>query len=488
MLQVAIEDIEVGPGHVYEWALTSLRTDGGEAAAGQRSITGFNQAKHFTVAQHAQSVNDPVRSYVAGTFTLPGPVDLDALEASILDFVRRHEVLRSVYHPLAGDVSCDILRPDEVALERSCAGRLDSAEEVRRHLHATFKRVDTLAWPLIVMGVVLHEDSATVYFSCDHLVTDGLSTVIAVNDISSAYAARTLGRPRAAAEVGSYLAFSRDQRRQNRALDADDERLDHWRGFIARSGSFFPRFPLELGVEPGRLYTSVNETEHLLDADETAALESHCRTAGGRLSMGLLAALAMAIRAEGGPEVYRGLMPVNERGRGEYAEAVGWFINTLPIEFAVGPGSSFTEVLANAEQALATMRAHADVHFVKAWRLLAPVEYANLRFWPHAVNFFSYLDFRRTPGAEHHGALRPRTHVWVSGCNGLLLWLHRNDDGLHLNSIYVDTPQAARTKSALVHTLTRTLRSAYQPVPLPRPRPAGPADLARRVPAASGTA
>ncbi|MFJ4094596.1 condensation domain-containing protein [Kitasatospora sp. NPDC089913] len=476
MLQISVEDSEIGPGEAHRWHLVPLTGADGPAP---RRMTGYNQAKHFTVAQYAQSVDDPIRSYVAASFELAGPVDLDALAGALLELVRRHEVLRAVYQPLAGDLGCEVLTPDEVALKHVYGGPLETPAQVTAHLQEAFREVDTLSWPLITMGAVVRTGSTTVWFSCDHLVTDGLSTAIAINDIATAYrdltatAAATAPAPATAPATatapdttdgtapqpgpGSYLEFSRTQRRANRAMRADDARLDHWRAFRDRNGGLFPRFPLDLGVRPGKLYAPVTSTERLLTGRQTEDFGAVCRALDGRLSMGLLAGLALALREQGGPEVYRGLMPFNERGRGEYAESMGWFINTLPVEFPVGPRAGFGEVLAAAQEAYAQVRAHAAVHFVKAWKLLAPAEYASLRYWPHAVNFFSYIDCRRLPGADRHAAQRARMHVWVSGCNGILHWLHRTDEGLFVNTIHADTPQAAAVNRALLDGFARVL-------------------------------
>ncbi|MEU3407687.1 condensation domain-containing protein [Streptomyces sp. NPDC006670] len=461
MLQVSIDDTEVEPGHVYEWRLTNTRMHGG---AGRR-VTGYNQVKHFSVAQHTHEVGEDFPSYAAVTFDLPGPVDLDALGAALLHFLRRHEVLRCLYRPGAGDLIGEVLDPDDIELKLVDKGRIDSAGEVRAYLHEFFQGVDALRWPLIVMGAVVREASTTVHFSWEHLVTDGLSNPLAVRDIATAYAAYTRGEQPELPKVGSYLDFSHEERQRNRDLRSDDERLDHWREFMSRSGDFFPRFPLDLGTEPGRFYPSVHDTVTLLDDVGTDALEASCQEAGGKLFEGLLAAVAVAIREEGGPEVYRGLMPINQRGRGTYAHSVGWFINTMPIEFPVPQGADFPEILGHVHTAVTHQRRHTDVHFVQAWRLLAPTEYAALHFWPHAVNFFSYSDYRRSPGSEHHATWRPRLHAWLERHNGIILWLHRNDTGLHLNSVYVDTVQARHTKTGLVSALGRTLtnivRSQY---------------------------
>ncbi|MEW2035044.1 condensation domain-containing protein [Streptomyces roseifaciens] len=459
MIQVSVEDVEIAPGHVFEWAVVSAKMVGSAGSLRPGAATTYNQAKHFAVAQDAHRANDTVCAYVAGTFDLPGPVDRDALGSAMLHFVRRHEVLRCSFQQLVGEVSCDVLGPDDVELKEHDMGFVGSADGVREHLHRTFQEVDPLSWPLIRMGAVVRDDSATVWFACDHLVTDGLSTPIAVHDIAAAYEAFANGRTPDLPETGSYVDFSREQRRRNVSLDADDARLDHWKTFMAGGDSFFPRFPLELGAEPGRMYPAVNETDRLLAADEIEKLETTCRAVGGRLFMGLLAAVGVSLRREGGPDVYRGIMPVSERGRGPYAHTMGWFINTMPIAFSVAEDQDFAAVMANVRAASAEMQQHADVPFVKAWQLLAPVEYTKIRYWPYAVNFFSYLDFRRSPGARHHVPRQARKHVWLSRTNGFCFWLHRTDTGLYMNSIYLGTPEARRTVSGLRRTLTRTLEN-----------------------------
>ncbi|MDG9709508.1 condensation domain-containing protein [Streptomyces sp. DH10] len=453
MLQVPVEDLDVAPGHAIEWKLKANKARVGTPQ--QHQDTTYNQVKHFTAAQESCRVNDPIVAYVGGTFEIEGLVDLQALEAALLHLVRRHEVLRCTFQQIAGDLSCDVLRAEDVTLERFDRGTLETPGETRKYLHRFFQQVDPLSWPLIVMGAVQRPASTTVYFACDHLVSDGLSTPIAVHDIATAYSAIVRGRHPALPEVGSYLSFSREQRRQNAAMDADDRRLDYWKSFMARNGGFFPPFPLDLGLQPHRFYPTVNETTQLLESPQVEAMEAHCRAANGRLFMGLLAAVGVSLRKEGGPQTYRTFMPVSERNHRAHAHTMGWFINTMPLEFSVAPAQNFTQVLANARQAVSDMQRHIDVPFVQAWRLLAP-EHFSTRSWPIAGNFFSYLDFRKAPGAHHHHTWRARKHIWASHSNGICFWLHRADTGLYINCIFADTPQARQTKAAFTRTLKRT--------------------------------
>ncbi|MFF5706610.1 condensation domain-containing protein [Streptomyces sp. NPDC012794] len=447
------------PGHAWQWRLTTVEAAGPRVTGAADRAAGYNQERHYAAAERIRAARARLMFYIAGTFEVPGPLDLDALEAALLYFVRRHEVLRTRFHKSAsGDLTCTTAAPDDVALARVDAGRLASADDTRTYLRHTFQRVDTLSGPQTVLGAVVREDSATVYFAFDHLVADIMSATIAVSDITAAYRQFAHGRHPDSPPAGSYLRFNHDQRDRNAAVDATDTRLEGWAGFRTRNGSFFPRFPLDLGVEPGRWYPPINVTNPLLDARQTDELEARCRTAGAGLFTAALAALAITTSTEEEPDVCRALVVRNERGDGEYADSVGWFVNTLPIEIPVPQRTHFADRLAQTRKAYGAARECAGVHYVRAWELLAPRENNSTRYWPHPVNMFSYLDFRKAPGAEHHAPRKAKVHLGMSGIGGILLWMFRNDTGLHLNSIHSETPEAERSNAELTRRLGETLR------------------------------
>ncbi|MFJ4776867.1 condensation domain-containing protein [Streptomyces sp. NPDC088762] len=487
MRQFPLEMHQVAPGRVVEWRLRSTaaaEAGGPDGPTGRRAS--FNQDKHFTVAEESRAADDPVASWLAVTFEVAGRLDEDALSRALLAFVQRHEVLRCAFRRLAGELACEPFDPAELALDAEEVGSFATSELLRGFLAERFKRsIDTLSWPLFTMGAVLREDSATVYLAFDHIVCDGMSMPIVVNEVLTAYEALCRGEDVELPSAPSYLDFAEEQRRRYLSIGADDERLGYWKSFIGRGGSFFPRFPLDLGVEPGRMYPIVNEASTLLDAAEAEVFEKTCATVDGKPFMGVLAAVAVCLREAGGPGVYRGLMPVSERGRGTWADSVGWFVNTMPIEFDASPGRDFAQVMAAVRAGFREMIGHIDVPFVRAWELLAPEEFAA-RSWPYPVNFFSYLDMRKCPGAERHEDWRPATHVWSARANGACSWFQRDTAGLHMNSLYVDTPAARRTmgdfQEALRLTVQEIARSGgfRRPIALTAPRrPAGtPLDVA----------
>ncbi|MGW9370667.1 condensation domain-containing protein [Streptomyces xanthophaeus] len=480
MRQFPLEMHHVAPGRVVEWRLRSTAAEAEAEAEGPYDESGrrasFNQEKHFTVAEESRAADDPVASWVAVTFEVTGPLDEAALSRALLSFVQRHEVLRCAFRRLAGELACEPFDPAGLSLEAQQVGTYETSERLGGFLAERFRRsIDTLSWPLFIMGAVVREDSATVYLAFDHIVCDGMSMPIVVHEVLTAYEALCRGEDAVLPPAPSYLDFAEEQRSRYLSIDASDERLDYWKEFIARGGEFFPRFPLDLGVEPERMYPIVNEASMLLDAAEAEVFEKACLTVDGKPFMGVLAAVAVCLREAGGPGVYRGFMPVSERGRGTWTDSVGWFVNTMPIEFDVSPGRDFAQVMAAVRAGFTEMIGHIDVPFVRAWELLAPAEFAA-RSWPYPVNFFSYIDMRKCRGAERHEEWQPASHVWSARANGACSWFQRDADGLHMNSIYVDTQAARRTmgdfQDALRGTVQEIARSGgfRRPIALTPPR------------------
>ncbi|WP_052851162.1 condensation domain-containing protein [Streptomyces avicenniae] len=451
MLQIPVEDLEIAPGHAMEWKVITA-TRGSAGPARPRPAASYIQEDHFAVARVMDRENVPCPSSVGGSFEIQGSLDREALGAALLHFVRRHDVLRCVFRAEGDALGVEVLDPEEIKLDLVDVGPFTSHAAVGAYVHRFLQGTDTLRGPWFVMGAVERARSTTVYFACDHLVTDGVSTALVIEDIATAYEALSRGREVALPETGSYLDFAEQDRRRGRSLGQDDARLDYWKGFMERNGGIFPRFPLDLGVEPGALYPVVNETHALLTGEKPDVFEARCRAAEGSLPAGVLTALAVGLHREGGPGTYRGLLPVSRRNRHVYAHSMGWYVNTLPVEFSVAGATDFAATVSSVGSALAVMLKSVNVPFVRLPELLTP-DRPRSRSWPFAVNFFSFLDFRKTPGAALHAARKAHGHVWAERSNGVFLWFHRNDAGLYVNTAYADTPQARRTMTGLVRTV-----------------------------------
>jgi hypothetical protein len=455
MRQIPLTDLTIAAGHAVEW---TVRAPARRSDAVHKHAS-YNQQKHFSAALLARAENAPEKNWVATTFQLDGDIDVDALERALYHFVRRHEVLRCAFEGTGEDLRCQVIAPADVVLDRVRIGGFDSPEAVRAYLGNRFNTtINTLGWPLFLMGAVVGAGSTTVYLAFDHIVCDGMSLVMAVNDIQLGYAAQVADRDAALPAVGSYLDFGDLQRGRYAGMTADGPELAYWRRFIAGNGDFFPRIPLDFGVDYGRVHPATNETTTLLDDAQATAFEAACRRDGAKLFQGILAAVGIALREVSGAEVYRGLMPVGERRDPAWRQAFGWFVNTMPIEFPVGPELDFRAVVQGVRRGFDELIANVDVPFTKAWELLAP-HYYQLRMWPFPVNFFSFIDFRKLPGAAHRDQWRPTTVPESSHANSGNMWFFRNADGVHLNTIFPDTPEGRGAMTAYRGAIARVLRA-----------------------------
>jgi len=456
MLQIPLADLDINGGHIYQWTLRAP-LDTFDPALDDQKAASYNQDKHFTAALAARAEHVAEDYWIGMTFRIPGRLDLSALESALGWFVQRHEVLRCGFEQLAGELRCDVMPPADVVLERADVGRLGSAEEVRTYLEATFDaRINTLSWPLFLMGVVVGEAWSTVFMAFDHIVCDGLSLVVAIDDVQRAYAACASGENLPMEVAGSYLDFGDAQRRRYAGISADGPELAYWRSFVADAGGLFPRIPLDLRLVPGQMYPARNHTVRLIDDAGATAFERRCAEQGGKLFMGLLAAVGMALHEVSGCDVYRGFLPISERKDPRWHSSFGWFVNTMPITFTVADGQDFPHVLDAVRVGFRTLIEHVDVPFVKAWELLAP-EYYHLRTWPFPVNFFSFIDYRRVVGAEHYEVWRPTTIPQASHTNTGNLWFYRNADGIYLHSISADTPRCRQAMASYQEAIGRTL-------------------------------
>ncbi|MFC3450790.1 condensation domain-containing protein [Amycolatopsis speibonae] len=443
MSQIPVDDARIAPGQVWEWQVIL-------SAEGKPARLGYNQIRHTAAARRARAAGGRLVFTIAATFDLPGPNDLDALDAALRRFVRRHEALRARYNGL----TCAVLDPDDVELERTTGPRLVTSAQVRAYLRRRFRQVDTLDGPWLALGAITRDDSTTVYLAFDHLVADTMSAIVAVTDIAMDYEGHEPAEP-----GDGYLTFSQEQHRQHSRLRADDPRLRVWEEFSAGEGGLFPPFPLDLGVPPGQVFPPVNKSVTLMNARETGALEARCHESGAGLSLGVLAAVAVSQRNAGGPGIHRNLMLVNERKAGRATGSVGWFVNVLPITVPVPPGSNSTDMLTRTRQAYERARDHNEIHYLRAWDLLDPNGDHPSSYWPYPVNLFSYLDVRNTP-------CEPNIHHVTSASDGILSWFVRDTTGLHLNVIHARTTQAKCVTTGLIQSLRATLFAMKRNGPL----------------------
>jgi mycolipenoyl-CoA---2-(long-chain-fatty acyl)-trehalose mycolipenoyltransferase / long-chain-acyl-CoA---trehalose acyltransferase len=452
MKMTGISEYDVQPGQLIEWRLHPATIAAGRRSAHDPRPPSYLQEAHVRAAALQRDIGSEAPTWLGTAFDIPGALDCDALETALLQWITRHETLRSGLR-LAGDrLERFTLRPEQVALDRRVVKHFSCSAALATYLERRFDdAVNPLTWPPYLFVTVARDDAFTVYLALDHSNVDGYSILQTPHEIHELYAAARDGRRAKLAKVGSYVDFSQIERDRADDLDANHESLVRWRDFVETCGGALPGFPLDLDMRAGDMPMQTAVREPLLDRADAAAFDVACRRAGGGILPGVLAVAGIVAYQRGGQPVYRTVIPLHTRSGQLWSRSLGWYIALAPIEIATAQAQDFRELMRIARDAVAAAKSVAHVPFPKVCALLD----AELC----ATSMISYIDCRMVPGARHWGEWKAHAFGKVIYGDEVYLWINRTLDGLDVTCRYPRTELAHKNITGFISDARGVLTS-----------------------------
>ncbi|KVH04037.1 MULTISPECIES: non-ribosomal peptide synthetase [Burkholderia] len=315
---------------------------------------------------HARLIDAPDAYHITERLALTGPLDGHALRLACDALIARHEALRTTFDEAQDGVAQTIHAPlrcpwRETDLEAlPDAQRVPRAEAVAAADEA--EPFDLGTAPLVRAHLVRfdathHWLAVTVH----HIVSDGWSSGVMLEELAAFYRAYASGEPVPLAPLPiQYADYALWQRRwldageRDRQLAFWRERLDPQRGVLTLPGA---------AARPAR--RSARGARHVfsLDARIGAQLRAFAAASGATPFAVLLAALdALLARATGDARICVGV-PAANRERAEVAGLIGFFVNTLAIDVDVPAHGDFSSLVARTQRALVDAQMHQDVPF-----------------------------------------------------------------------------------------------------------------------------
>ncbi len=311
---------------------------------------------------------------VPGAVRMVGTLDVLALEAALARIVVRHEVLRTSFRTLEGTPVQVIAPPEEgLALEHvdlSSHAQPQAAAECIVHDEATTP-FDLARGPLIRGKLLrLAEHDHVLLLTMHHIVSDGWSMAVLINELSTLYAACAQGQPDPLPPLAIQYADYAAWQRQWITGDVLQRQLDFWRNHLSGAPAL-----LELPTDRPRPavpdYAGVS-LDFVLDAGLSEGLKALSRRHGTTLFMTLLAAWATLLaRWSGQSEVVIGT-PVANRNRAEIEPLIGFFVNTMALRVDLSGHPSVAELLAQVRTTTLAAQAHQDIPFEQVVEALRP--------------------------------------------------------------------------------------------------------------------
>jgi amino acid adenylation domain-containing protein len=292
---------------------------------------------------------------------LTGELDLDALRRALDTLVRRHPALRTVYRADNGQPHQVVLDPAPVELPVVDLTRPGSA--ATREVMAGFvaRPLDLSAGP-VLRAMLIREvpDRHVLVLNVHHIACDGWSLPILVRDLRAGYE----GTP-TTPQLACYTDFARRQRAQ----DVDEADVRYWRRRLA--GLETMEMPTDRPRAAVRL-TGGAAVPLAVPADVATTVTDVGRACEATPFMTLLAVTQFVLgRHTRRTDVAVGA-PVAGRDRREYADIVGFFVNTVIARTDLSGDPTFRELVARVREDMLRDMEHHDVPFEALVRAAEP--------------------------------------------------------------------------------------------------------------------
>ncbi|MFW5428137.1 non-ribosomal peptide synthetase/type I polyketide synthase [Bacillus pumilus] len=257
---------------------------------------------------------------------IKGKLDISRLEWAFQQLIKRHESLRTAF-VLENGVPYQKIEeevPFAVTLFDLTKGSTQGSEEDQKQVIEQFLTAFTLSEaPLMRVGVMkLAEEEFVLMLDMHHIISDGLSQDILVNDFMQLYDGRTL-EPLAL----QYKDFSEWQN-DMLASEALKESSDYWKNRL--EGAPLLDLPTDFDRPEVRQFRGGHYTFRIEEA-ELNAFKQMILKEDATLFMGLLSVYQILLHKLSGQSDITVGVPVAGRKQEELQQVIGIFVNMLPL-------------------------------------------------------------------------------------------------------------------------------------------------------------
>jgi Condensation domain len=299
------------------------------------------------------------------SFRLRGPLAAEAMLAAIADVVGRHDVLRARLVLDGGRLVQVPLRQSPVPVPVTDApGRTAGDREAAAHRRADAlarTRFDLAAGPLVRLELVrLGPEDHLLVWVAHHVVADGWSVGLLLDELRTAYRARLAGNACGAPPPRLQFADFAEWQRGRLAGERLDALLGQWRDRLA--GTSFAGVPTDFPRPPQQGFRG-ESVAFELPAGVAGGVDSLSRQGRTTAFVVLLAAFQVLLARHAGTRDVVVGVPLAGRSRPELESMIGPLSNTLPVRVDLGHDPAFSDVLARAAEAMLDTVAQQEVPF-----------------------------------------------------------------------------------------------------------------------------
>ncbi len=305
---------------------------------------------------------------IHGALRIDGVLNTPALERALGEIIRRHEILRTTISTIDGNPVQVIAAPSEFELQVTDLGSLPEEDRETKALSLAAAEArwsfdlskDRLFRPALIR---LSEQRHILNLTMHHMVSDGWSFGILIDELTSLYASfcndNPSSLPTLPIQYADFAIWQREQL-QGEKLEA---LLSYWKKQLDSAPAVI-ELPTDRPRPPVQSYQGA-AVPFVVSKKTSEALKRLSNEEGATLFMTLLAAFETFLsRYTGKTDVLIGT-PAAGRNRIETEKLIGLFLNTLVIRADTSGDPTFCELLDRVRGVTLEAYAHQDLPFEK---------------------------------------------------------------------------------------------------------------------------
>jgi non-ribosomal peptide synthetase component F len=328
---------------------------------------------------------------------LQGALNQEALENSVQEILKRHDVLRTRLITRNEELLQEVLPQVEFRLNTLDLSNLSTAkreEEVSKEVRTEAQRIFDLEQGPLFRATLLRlaRQEYVLLITMHHVISDGWSIGVLLSELTALYSAFDRGDPSPLLPLPMQYADFAEQQRQWLTGEALQKQIHYWQKQLS---SLPP--PLELPTDrPMPIAPSFqgNTCPFLIASDLTARLRSLARENRASMFMVLLAAWQVLLhRYSGQSDILVGTAVAN-RNRLQLEKLIGFFVNTLVLRVDLSGDPDFSEALRRVREASLGAQEHQDLPFEKLVTAFAPQKSNQKSFFRVMFSWLNLPVFR----------------------------------------------------------------------------------------------
>jgi amino acid adenylation domain-containing protein len=303
---------------------------------------------------------------------IEGELNVSALEKTLDEIIRRHEILRTTFS-WKDEMPMQVVGSPAFSLPVLNISGLNQPEEKAAEMGRAEARIplDLEHGPLFRAQLLrLNSRLHILLLTMHHIIFDGWSRRILIQELSALYDSFCAGRPSPLPEPNlQYADYAVWQRRQLRGPNLENQ-LSYWRKQLAGAPA-----SLDLpGDRPRPAVQTFNGAKLpiALSRDLSEKLTAFGRQNGATLFMTLLAGFQAVLSRYSLQDDIAVGTPIANRNRVELEDMIGFFANTLVMRAKLSEEISFKKLVAQVRETALEAYAHQDVPFEKLVEELRP--------------------------------------------------------------------------------------------------------------------